>query len=96
VKKDGGKISSTDTQLISIRKLRMGNYWFSIQKRGIFRPGKKLLLAKVDSEGCPEGEPSGRVIIKELRGGVHRYAAQASPLIDTARAEKNRFRLKTS
>jgi len=31
-----------------------------------------------------------------LRGGVHRYAAQASALIDTARAEKNRFRMKTN
>jgi len=60
-----------------------------------FCPGKKLLPAKVDSEGCPQGEPSGRVKIKELRGGVHRYAAQASPQIDTARAKKNRFRMKT-
>jgi len=30
-----------------------------------------------------------------LRGGVHRYAAQASPKIDTARAEKDRFRMET-
>jgi len=64
-------------------------------KRGIFCPGKKLLLAKVDSEGCPQGEPSGRVKIKGLRGGVHRYAAQASQRIDTARAKKYRFRMKT-
>ena len=34
--------------------------------------------------------------IKELRGGVHRYAAQAIPQIDTARAEKNPFRMKTN
>jgi len=33
--------------------------------------------------------------IKGLRGGVHRYAAQASPMIDAARAEKNRFRMET-
>jgi hypothetical protein len=30
--------------------------------------------------------------IERLRGGVHWYAAQASPKIDTARAEKNPFR----
>jgi len=30
--------------------------------------------------------------IKRLRGGVHRYAAQANAKIDTARAEKNSFR----
>jgi len=33
--------------------------------------------------------------IKGLRGGVHRYAAQASPKIDAAMAEKSRFRMKT-
>jgi hypothetical protein len=33
--------------------------------------------------------------IKGLRGGVHRYAAQASPRIDAATAEKNRFRTET-
>jgi len=33
--------------------------------------------------------------IKGWRGGVHRYAAQASPPIDAASAEKNRFRTKT-
>jgi hypothetical protein len=33
--------------------------------------------------------------IEELRGGVHRYAAQASPKIDAAMAEKGRFRMKT-
>jgi hypothetical protein len=31
-----------------------------------------------------------------LRGGVHRYAAQASPQLDAARAEKDRFRMETS
>jgi hypothetical protein len=34
--------------------------------------------------------------IKGLRGGVHKYAAQASPQIDAARAEKDRFRMNTS
>jgi hypothetical protein len=34
--------------------------------------------------------------IKGLRGGVHRYAAQASPQIDTARAEKRPFLTETS
>jgi hypothetical protein len=33
--------------------------------------------------------------IKGLRGGVHRYAAQASSKIDAAMAEKGRFRMKT-
>ena len=33
--------------------------------------------------------------IKGLRGGVHRYAAQARPQIDAATAEKNRFRTET-
>jgi hypothetical protein len=33
--------------------------------------------------------------IKGLRGGVHGYAAQASPLLDAAKAKKNRFRMKT-
>src|SRR5208337_5336769 len=51
--------------LVSIRKLRMRHYWFPIQKRGFFCPGKEI-----------EG----------LCGGVHRYAAQASPKIEAARA----------
>jgi hypothetical protein len=34
--------------------------------------------------------------IKGLRGGVHRYAAQANPQIDAATAEKDRFRTETS
>ncbi len=34
--------------------------------------------------------------IKGLRGGVHRYAAQVSPKIDTARTEKDPFRTETS
>jgi hypothetical protein len=34
--------------------------------------------------------------IEGLRGGVRRYAAQASPKIDAARAEKDRFRMETS
>jgi hypothetical protein len=38
---------------------------------------------------CPGKEITG------LRGGVLGYAAQASPLIDTARAKKDRFRMET-
>ena len=34
--------------------------------------------------------------IEGLRGGVHGYAAQASPKIDTARAEKDPFRTETT
>jgi hypothetical protein len=34
--------------------------------------------------------------IKGLRGGVHRYAAQARPQIEATTAEKGRFRMKTS
>jgi len=34
--------------------------------------------------------------IKGLRGGILQYVAQASPLIDTARAEKHPFRMKTN
>jgi len=64
-------------------------------KRGFFCPDKKLLLAKVDSEGCPEGEPSGRVKIKGLCGDVLLYVAQTRPLIDAVRAKKDRFRMKT-
>jgi hypothetical protein len=60
--------------LVSIRKLRMRNYWFPIRKGGIFRSGQE---------------------IKELRGGILLYAAQVIPQIDTARAEKNPFRMET-
>src|ERR1700741_2080047 len=38
---------------------------------------------------CPGQEIEG------LRGGVHRYAAQASPKIDAAWVEKNLFRTET-
>ncbi|MGD0843748.1 MAG: hypothetical protein ABSA06_05170 [Geobacteraceae bacterium] len=34
--------------------------------------------------------------IEGLRGGVHRYTAQASPKIDAAMAEKDRFRMETT
>jgi hypothetical protein len=34
--------------------------------------------------------------IEGMRGGAHRYAAQASPKIDAAMAEKGRFRMKTN
>jgi len=33
--------------------------------------------------------------IKDLRGGVHRYAAQVSLQIDAATAEKSHFRMET-
>ena len=33
--------------------------------------------------------------IKRLRGGVHRYDAQVSVLVDAEIAEKDRFRMKT-
>jgi len=33
--------------------------------------------------------------IKGLRGGILTYVAQASPQIDTARAEKHPFRMET-
>ena len=55
---------------------------FPDRKRGFFCSGKKLLLAKVDSVGCPTGETYGRVKTKGLRGGVPRYVAQASPQVD--------------
>jgi hypothetical protein len=53
-------------------------------------PDEKLLVSDLESGdllSCKE--------IKRLRRGVHRYAAQASPLIDTARAEKHPFRTET-
>ncbi len=59
------------------------------------RSGKKLLLAKVDSAGCPTGETYGRVKTKRLRGGILQYVAQATSQVDTARAEKDRFRMET-
>jgi hypothetical protein len=34
--------------------------------------------------------------IKGERGGVHQYAAQVSPQIDAAKAEKDRFRMETN
>jgi hypothetical protein len=34
--------------------------------------------------------------IKDLRGGVHRYAAQARLKIAAATAEKDRFRMETN
>ena len=34
--------------------------------------------------------------IEGLRGGVHEYAAQETPKVDTARAEKDHFRTETN
>jgi len=39
---------------------------------------------------CPGKE------IKELRGGVHWYAAQAKPKIDAAKGKKHLFRTETT
>ena len=69
-----------------IRKVRIDTMQFPDRKRGFFCSGKKLLLAKVDSEGCPTGETYGRVKTKGLRGGIPEYVAQASLQVDTARA----------
>jgi hypothetical protein len=49
-----------------------------------FSSGKKLLPEKVDSEGCPQGESSGRFKIEGLRGGVYWYATQAKSKTDAA------------
>jgi len=54
------------------------------------------LFAKVDSEGCREGEPSGRVKIKGLCGDVLLSVAQTRPPIDAGWAKKDRFRMKIS
>ena len=73
-------------ELVSIRKPRMRTLRparFPIRKGGIFRP-------RIGS-----GAGSGKEI-EGLRGGVLGYAAQTSPKIDTARAEKNPFRMETS
>jgi hypothetical protein len=64
--------------LVSIRKLRLSNYLFPVRKAGIFCPGKKLLLYKLTAKADK---------IKGLLGGVHWYAAQASPRIDAAKAD---------
>ena len=71
-----------------------GNKQFPTRKGGIFRPGAYSLvprhfrIAQRRTERCWE--------IEGLRGGVHEYAAQASPKIDAARAEKDPFKTETS
>ena len=53
-------------------------------------PDETLLVSNSETRVfCPGKEIEG------LCGGVHRYAAQASPKIEAARAEKNRFRMET-
>ncbi len=76
------------------RKPRMGNRQFPIWKGGIFRPGAYSLvprhfrIAQRRTERCKE--------IEGLRGGVHGYAAQETPKIDAAKAEKDPFRTETN
>jgi len=54
-------------------------------------PDEKVLVFNSETKFfCPGQE------IKALRGGVHRYAAQVTPQIDTASAEKDRFRMETN
>jgi hypothetical protein len=55
-------------------------------------PDEKLLVFNSETRifSSWQGNQGG------LRGGVHRYAAQVKPLIDAARAEKDRFRMKTN
>jgi len=71
----------------------MTHWQFSIRKGGIFRPGAYNLaalhfrIAQRRTERCKE--------IDGLRGGVPMYAAQETPKIDTARAEKDPFRTET-
>jgi hypothetical protein len=48
-----------------------------------FSYGKRAIFRKIKEIKC-------------LRGGVHRYAAQVSALIDAEIAKKGRFRTKTS
>jgi len=69
-----GSFFADNNRIVSIRKLRMSHWQFSIRKGGIFRLDKE---------------------IEVLRGGVHRYAAQANPKIDAAKAEKDPFRTET-
>jgi hypothetical protein len=49
---------------------------------------RQFRIAQRRTERCKE--------INGLRGGVHGYAAQASPKIDAARAEKDPFRTETN
>jgi len=46
-----GIIFEKINQTVPIRKVRIDAMQFSDRKEGILRPGKKLLPAKVDSEG---------------------------------------------
>ena len=45
---------------------------------------------------CPQKLTAKADKIKGLRGGILTYVAQASPQIDTARAEKHPFRMETN
>jgi hypothetical protein len=61
-------------------------YLVSIRK---LRVRRYWFLIRKEGIFCPGKETKG------LRGGVHGYVAQASPLIDTARAKKHPFRTET-
>jgi hypothetical protein len=54
-------------------------------------PDEKLLVFNSERVFFSPGKK-----IKGLRGGGHQYAAQVSPQIDAARAEKDRFRMETN
>jgi hypothetical protein len=86
------------SQLVTIRKLRMGNYWLPIRKAGILCPGKEIkglrggfslnspqtfATRKLTASGCPQGEDQ-------------RSESQASTQIDTAKAKKHPFRTETN
>ena len=61
--------------------------------------GQFRRIAELDSrQAARQGEPAGLRVsqIKELRGDVPRYVAQAIPQIDKEIAEKGRFRTETS
>jgi hypothetical protein len=53
-------------------------------------PDETLLVSNLETRVFRPGKE-----IEGLRGGVRLYAAQACPLIDAARAEKDRFRMET-
>jgi hypothetical protein len=70
----------------------MGNYLFPIRKEELFdstsrSPPSERLRGPTRFARCRPGKE-----IEELRGGIHRYAAQAGPEIDAAWPEKNPFR----
>ncbi len=69
--------------LVSIRKPRMNVGEFHLIRHSQF-PSRKVGIFRTGNE------------IEGLRGGVPMYAAQGSPKIDAARAEKGPFRTETT